>query len=135
MRQQNKLQKRFVQPNIANLVRLENLLLDAISGQTINADLGFVYQLFNGDVGNRCLRNQLLMLHDLCRQTPNEMLPIDSIKDALYAFGKGRELFSAVIILMTIYYVFPVSSATAARSFSSIPRLKFYFYISKYSLL
>ena len=119
--------KRFEQPNFANLARLENSLLDATSGQTINNNLHVVYQLFNGDGDNCCLRNQLLMQHDLCRQTPNETLFVDSIKDALDTLGKGCDLFSEVIISMTIYHVFPVSSATAARSISSMTTQLYYY--------
>ena len=61
------------------------------------------------------------MLPELCRQTPNDnMLCFDSIKGAFDILGKGRQLFSEVITLVTMYYVFPASSATAESSFSSI---------------
>ena len=105
------LAKRFKQANFANLVRLENLLLGATSGQTINKDFDCVYQLFIGDVDNRCSRNHLIMLYDLCRQTQNESLTYISLQ----------------ITLMLIYHVFPVASASAARSFSSMSRLRVYF--------
>ena len=66
------------------------------------------------------------MLPKLCRQTPNDKLCFDSIKGALDTLGKGRELFSEVITLVTMYYVLPASSAKTERSFSSLRRLKTY---------
>ena len=119
--------KRVEQLNFTNLVRLKHFLLRATSAKTVNTDLDFVDKLFNSDVDNRCLRNQFLILPDLCRPTSNETLFVDSLKVALDTLGKGRGLFSEVIILMIMYYPFPLSSATAAKSFSSMSRLRFYF--------
>ena len=123
------IENRFNQSDLSVISEIESLLVDAANGQDISA-IPDVLTKYNIDLGR--LKTQLLMLLDTIssaftgsvsvKRTTN----VRTIAEALNQSNIVKGMLSEVDKLVQAYLTFPVTSATAERSFSALRRIKTY---------
>ena len=122
-------ENRFNQSDLSVISEIESLLVDAANGQDISA-IPDVLTKYNIDLGR--LKTQLLLLPDTIssafagsvsvKRTTN----VRTIAEALNQSNIVKGMLSEVDKLVQAYLIFPVTSATAERSFSALRRIKTY---------
>ncbi len=106
----------------------EMVLLSASSGKKFDDNLNIVLNHFGDDFDVEILSRQLISLQDLIPDADKVICTSvrDICRHLLVAGSVRNTCFSQVVILVKIYMLFPVTSATCERSFSALRRLKTY---------
>ncbi len=123
--------KRFDQSDLGVIQEIESLLLGAANGKDIPEIPKQVTEFFEKKVDPARLRIQLLMLPDAIK-TAHEGTPVTikrvtnlrTVADTLNQSAIYKGMLGEVDKVLHAYFTFPVTSATAERSFSSLRRIK-----------
>ena len=125
------IEKRFDQSELFIVREVELLLVDAANGEDIPEIPNAVVKYFQGNIDLVRLRIQLLILPDAVRTafagstiTVTKVTHVRTIADILNQSEMVKGMLSEVNKLLQAYLTFPVTSATAERSFSSLRRIK-----------
>ncbi len=84
-------------------------------------------RFFNNDLDQDRMKAQLLMLKDAIKTANTGILKVTNVRTVADIMQENhiiQEMLSEIAKLLKIYFTFPVTSATAERSFSSLRRLK-----------
>ena len=122
------IERRFQQKDISIINTLEVFLIQCANDNMgpLDTDLE-EYLKDNFDLQR--LKVQLLMLPNViktCSQVIKEVTNVRTIVDAMNESQIYKEMLQEVDKLLRMYLTFPVTSATAERSFSSLRRVKTY---------
>lgn len=123
------LKDRFTQPSFTLAKQMESILLDAAQGKEIDSEsFTAVVDHFGSDTDVDELKLNLSMLPSLCDLSKLTDKPADVtvICNALNSLGPAKKLYKQVNMLIRLFLVLPVSSASAERSFSAMRRLRNY---------
>ena len=124
-------EKRFDQSDLAFVCVVESLLLDAANGEDVSEIPESVVEYFQGKIDLARLKVQLLMLPEAISTvfagtavSVKKVTNVRTLADTLSQSTIVRGMLSEVDKLIRAYLTFPVTSATAERSFSSLRRIK-----------
>lgn len=122
--------RRFDQSDIRLIREIENLLLNAANGTSIDTLPQEIANILVGDVDVERLKVQLCMLPDVIKTalegSIKRVTNVRTIADAMLKSEIYQNMLSEVNKMLTLYFTFPVTTATAKRSFSSLCRIKTY---------
>ena len=125
------IQRRFDQSDIAVISEVETLLLDSAKGTEIPGIPETIAEYFHAKIDLARLKIQLLMLPDTIKTAfagsainVKQVTNVRTIAEALNQSTMVKGILSEVDKLLRAYFTFPVTSATAERSFSSLRRIK-----------
>ena len=128
--------KEYISPVIVNdlctIKEIENLLLNAANSQEIEPKSEVVLKFLENDVDDNRLKIQLLMLPSVISTAFASEIPVKNvtnvrtIANAMEQSEIYRGMLSEIDKVLKIYFAFPVTSATAERSFSYLRRIKTY---------
>ena len=125
------IEKRFDKSELFIVHEVELLLIDAANGEDIPEIPNTVVKYFQGKIDLVRLRIQLLMLPDAVRAafagstiTVTKVTHVRAIADILNQSEMVKGMLSEDNKLLQAYLTFPVTSATAERSFSSLRQIK-----------
>ena len=125
-------ERRFEQSDLCRIKDIENLLLDAANGRDTEPISDAVLDLLKSDVDCNRLKIQLLMVPDMIKTAFACELPIKKVTNVrtVASAMKQSEIYKGMLNeinkVLKLYFTFPVTSATAERSFSSLRRIKTY---------
>lgn len=108
---------------------LEPLLLKAANGEAVQPD-EFLLKYLERDIDRVRFTAQLLMVPDLIKSAFKHAIKsvtnIRTIADGMNQSDIYKKMLGEIDKALKIYFTFPVTTATAERSFSSLRRLKTY---------
>ena len=109
------------------MLKIESLLINSANGQhTFAPELHQILEKYCIDIDR--LKMQIALLSDTIKTAFNGSVKtvtnVRTIADALNQSSIVRGMLSEVDKLVQAYFTFPVTSATAERSFSSLRRIK-----------
>ena len=115
--------KQETQPDLHIIKDLELLLLSAANGEQFQIPEA-LSSYMEGDVDQACLKTQLLMIPDMIKTAfDGSIKKVTIMRTLTGAMNKSeiyKDMLSEVDKLLKIYFTFPVTSATAKRTFSSL---------------
>ena len=118
--------RRFEQSDLAKIKDIEKLLLDAANGRDIEPISDVLLDFLGSDVDCNRLKIQLLMVPDMiktafaCELPVKEVTNVRTIAKSMKQSEIYKGMLSEIYKVLKIYFTFPVTSATAERSFSSL---------------
>ena len=121
------IERRFDQSDLSLVLKIESLLLNSANGQhTFTPELHRILAKYSIDIDR--LKMQTAMLSDAIKTafdgSVKTVTNVRTIADALKQSSVVRGMLNEVDKLVQAYFTFPVTSATAERSFSSLRRIK-----------
>ena len=122
------IERRFDQSDLSIVLNIEYLLNSANGQHTFTPELHQILGKYCVDIDR--LRVQITMLSDTIKTaldgTVKTVTNVRTIADALNQSSIVRGMLSEVdkLVQAYMYFTFPVTSATAERSFSSLRRIK-----------
>lgn len=123
----------FEQSDLCTIKEVENLLVNAVNSRNIEPIFSqVVLNFLEKDVDPDRLKIQLLMLPDMIKTAFAGEVPVKKVTNvriiasAMEQSDIYKEMLSEIDKILKIYFTFPVTSATAERSFSSLRRIKTY---------
>ena len=123
--------RRFDQPDICIIRDIENVILECANEGTTGLLTQQIVEFLGSDVDVKRLKVQLAMLPDLIKTafdgSIKKVTNIRTIPDAMTKSSIYQKMLCEVDKLLLLYLTFPVTTATAERSFSSLRRVKTYF--------
>ena len=127
------LENRFDQSDVTIICDMEALLVNAANGETLPEISDDTTKCFRGKIDVSHLKVQLQMLPGAVTTAftgtsvkVKKVTNARTIADALTDNNLVKGMFSEVDKLLRLYFTFPVTSATAERSFSSLRLIKTY---------
>ena len=122
--------RRFDQPDICLIRDIENHLLKCANEGSVDLLSQTLIDFIQNDVNIERLKIQLGMLPDLIKTAFNSTIKkvtnIRTIADAMMQSDIYQTMLCEANKLLLLYFTFPVTTATAERSFSSLRRVKTY---------
>ena len=122
--------RRFDQPDICMIRDIENLLLKSANEGTTDLLSKEIIKFLGVDVNIKRLKVQLAMLPDVIKTafdgSVKKVTNIRTITEAMTKSSLYQNMLSELDRLLLLYLTFPVTTATAERSFSSLRRVKTY---------
>jgi hypothetical protein len=120
--------KRFNQQDFLLIKEIEGLLIKSANGETVQPLSDTLLKYFDNDIDPTQLTFQLAMIPTLIKtaldDTIKKVTNIRTIADAMEKSDMYKNMLTEVDKLLRIYFCFPVTSATAERSFSLLRRIK-----------
>ena len=121
------IQDRFDQPGYSTYRNLEELVVKACKGETCDAELDYVCDVYKGDLSKTQLQAQLPLLQPLCdTEGINEITIHDVVRILGGLSSAERVAFSSVWTVMKLLLVMPATNASSECSFSALRRIKTY---------
>ena len=121
-------ERRFDQADLRIVKEIEVLLLNAANGEVVQSLASTLLDYMGKDFDHERLKCQLSLIPDMIKTTGdgsiNKVTHIRTIADIMQRSSIYRGMLSEVFKLLKLYFTFPVTTATAERSFSSLRRLK-----------
>ena len=121
-------QRRFDQADLKIVKEIEVLLLNATNGEVVQSLPSTVLDYVGNDFDQERLKCQLSLIPDMFKTATdgsiNKVTHIRTIADIMQRSSIYRGMLSEVFKLLKLFFTFPVTTATAERSFSSLRRLK-----------
>lgn len=114
---------RFIQSDLGDISLLEKLLLDSANGVSVGEFPSVVARYFSTPE-QELLKTQLSMLSSAVHA--KSVTTVRTVCEVLSENNMIKNMLPMVHKLVSLYLTFPVTSATAERSFSSLRRLKTY---------
>ena len=113
--------RRFDQSDLSVVLEIESLLINSADGQhTLAPELHEIL----GKYIDR-LKIQIAMLSDIINTAfGGSIKTVTNVTDALNQSSIVKGMLNEIDKLVQVYFTFPVISATAERSFSSLQRIK-----------
>ena len=123
------IERRFDQEDIITIREIELLLLNAANDNPCDIQtLSSSVELFlEKDFDLKRLCTQLAMVADMVKQAAPQVKTVTNIRTIAEAINSSdiyKRMLSEVLRLLSLYFTFPVTTASAERSFSSLRRLK-----------
>ena len=122
--------RRFDQSDICLIREIETLLLNSANGTSVDTLPQDIENILVGDVDVERLKVQLCMLPDVIKTalegSIKRVTNVRTIADAMLKSKIYQNMLSEVDKMLTLYFTFPATTATAERSFSSLRRIKTY---------
>ena len=122
------IERRFEQSDLSTTTEIENTLIRAANGTMVVEIPETVLMYIQGDIDAECLKIQLLMLPDMmktaCEGRIKRITNVRTIASSMEQSAIYKGMLSEIDKLLKIYFTFPVTSATAERSFSALHRVK-----------
>ena len=122
------IERRFEQSDLRTIKELEELLLNAANGREIEPISEVVLKFLKNDVVHDRLKIQLKMLPDMIKTAfAGEIVKVTNVRSIANAMEQSeiyKGMLGEIDKVLKIYFTFPVTSATAERSFSSLRRIK-----------
>lgn len=124
------IERRFEQPDIAKIKEIETLLIDAANGRKLEVIADPLLQYLEDDVDAEPLKIQLAMVADMIKTSRKDNTAIKvvtnvrTIADTMQESEIYKGMLTEIDKVLKIYFTFPVTSATAERSFSALRRIK-----------
>ena len=112
-------QRRFDQADLKIVKEIEVLLLNATNGEVVQSLPSTVLDYVGNDFDQERLKCQLIKT--ATDGSINKVTHIRTNADIMHIY---RGMLSEVFKLLKLFFTFPVTTATAERSFSSLRRLK-----------
>ena len=123
------IERRFDQADFKTIQSLESLLLKAANGKIVEPD-ELVLKYLGRDINKDRFTAQLLMVGDLIKNAFKHSIKsvtnVRTIAEGMNQSEIYKKLLGEIDKALKIYFTFPVTTATAERSFSSLRRLKTY---------
>lgn len=126
-------EKRFDQADLQVVKQIEMLLLNAANGQLqVMSDIipSGIKNYLNKDIDLERLKCQLSLVPDMVKTASegriSKVTNVRTLGDLLNQSRIYKDMLSEVNKLVNLFFTFPVTTATAERSFSSLRRLKTY---------
>ena len=122
-------ERRFDQSDLHTIRKIEQLMLDACNGNDYTS-FDDVLCYLKDDVDYERFKAHLSMLPDLIKVAFKDSVPVKkvtnvrTIAEAMEQSVIYKDMLSEVDKVLKIFFTFPVTSATAEWSFSSLRRLK-----------
>ena len=119
----------FDQPGYKVYCPLENVLLNAISGNDFEADIQKVIEVYGNDFDQDLLRIQLdiFQTHFASEQGKQQgNSTISDVKSLCLSLGEGRHVLSQIEVLLKVLLIMPATNTSSERSFSALRRIKNY---------
>ena len=119
------IERRFEQPDIAKIKEIECLLIDAANGGKVETIPEPLLNYLKDDVDAERLKIQLSMVADMIKTDQmaiKEVTNVRTIADTMQKSEIYKGMLSEIDKILKIYFTFPVTSATAERSFSALRR-------------
>ena len=126
------IERRFDQSDLPLICDIESLLVNAANGETVTEISEDITKCFQGRIDVSRLQIQLSMLPNAINTafaTSVKMKKVTSVRtiaDTLNQNNLVKGMLGEVDKLLRIYLTFPITSATAERSFSSLRLIKTY---------
>ena len=127
------LENRFDQSDLTIIHDMEALLVNAANGEALHEISADVIKCFREKIDVSLLKVQLSMLPGAINTAfagtsvkVKKVTSARTIADALDDSNLVKGMFSEVDKVLRLYFTFPVTSATAERSFSSLRHIKTY---------
>lgn len=123
-------EKRFDHEDIHTITEIETLLLKAGNGGTVDSLSSLIQSYLKNDIDLERLKIQLSLVQDMIKTANSESIPVTkvtnvrTIAEAMNTSDIYKTMLSEVNRLLQLYFTFPVTTATAERSFSSLRRIK-----------
>ena len=120
---------RFKQPALKLYQTIEETLMNAVRGREFAEGLNFFGNHFGSDLDLGALTRQLHSLQDLfSEQQRLSCRSVSAVLSRILDLGSSlaNACFQQVLIVIKLYQLLPVTSASAERSFSALRRLKTY---------
>ncbi len=123
-------EKRFHHKDIRTIQEIETLLLKAGNGETVDSLSSLVQSYLGKDFDLKRLKIQLSLVHNMMKTANSESVPVTkvtnvrTIAEAMNTSDIYKTMLSEVNKLLKLYFTFPVTTATAEWSFSSLRRIK-----------
>lgn len=121
-------QRRFDQADLKIVKEIEVLLLNATNGEVVQSLPSTVLDYVGNDFDQERLKCQLSLIPDMIKTATdgriNKVTHIRTIADIMQRSSIYRGMLSEVFKLLKLFFTFPVTTATAEMSFSSLRRLK-----------
>ena len=109
---------------------IENTHISAVNGTMVGEIPETVLTYIQGDIDEERLKIQLLMLPDMmkraCEGRIERVTNVRTIASSVEQSAIYKWMLSEIDKLLKIYFTFPVTSATAERSFSALCRVKMF---------
>ena len=122
-------ERRFVQPDIQLISAIESTILE-FSNNTPTTSLPASLQTYlNEEFDLEKLKLQLSMIPDVLRTATSGVKEVTNVRTVAMAMSKSeiyKGMLQEVDKLLKLYFTFPVTTATAERSFSSLRYIKTY---------
>ena len=125
------IEKRFDHGDIRTVKEIEILLLNASNGETVDTFPSLVQSYLSNDIIDlEHLKIQLSLVHDMIKTANSDSIPVTkatsirTIAEAMNTSDVYKTMLSELNKLLQLYFTFPVTTATAERSFSSLRRIK-----------
>ena len=125
-------ERRFQQSDLSVVKEIELLLVNAANNDAIEPISEVVLDYLGNDVDHNRFKVQLLMLPDMIKTafsndvSVKKVTNVRTIADAMEQSEIYKGMLSEINKVLILYFTFPVTSATAERSFSSLRRIKTY---------
>lgn len=123
-------ERRFQQSDLHIVKDIENLLLNAANRREIEPISDVVTKFLENDIDPERFKVQLLMVADMIKTAYANSTPVikvtnvRTISEAMVQSEIYKGMLSEIDKVLKLYFTFPVTSATAERSFSSLRRIK-----------
>ena len=122
------LEQRFSSQHITSIIAIEKIIINAANGLELQADYkeNFKHSCYKDDVDITSLETHLKLLPDVIKQgLPfiKEVTSVATVCDAMNTNNLYKQMLPTVHNLIRLYYIIPVSSATAERAFSALKRI------------
>ena len=121
-------ERRFDQVDLKIIKEIEELLLNAANGKVVQSLPSTVLEYVGKDFDQERLKYQLSFIPDMIKTATDGSIKnvthIRTIADITQRSSIYQGMLSEVFKLQKVFFTFPVTTATAERSFSSPRRLK-----------
>ena len=125
-------ERSFDQADLHIIKEIEVLMLKAANGEIIDSIPPVIHHYLDKDVDRDRLKTQLSLVCDMIKTALSGSIPIQTVTNVrtiAEAMNKGdiyKTMLSEVDKILKLYFTFPVTTATAERSFSSLRRIKMF---------
>ena len=119
------LKSRFKEQEVSVLISMEHIFVGAYSDTEPSEDsLQNLVTFYRSDIDERRLRNELKVFYTFVKQHVSAIPRDPIVQLAQLLVQSGLSVFPQVAQLLRLYFLVPVSSCSAERSFSCLRRLK-----------
>lgn len=120
-------ERRFDQADLITIQEIEVLLLRAGNGETIDSIPPVIQSYLDKDLDQDRLKTQLSLVCDMIKTASSQVKKVTNVRTIAETMNKSaiyKCMLGEVDKLLQLYFTFPVTTATAERSFSSLRRIK-----------
>lgn len=120
-------ERRFDQADMNTIKEIELLLVKAGNGETIDSISPAIQSYLCRDIEQDRLQNQLSLVCNMIKTGGMKIKKVTDVRTIAEAMNKStiyKGMLGEADKLLKLYFTFPVTTATAERTFSSLRRIK-----------